>query len=97
MNKIFLLFVIIIFNFTSGCASLWGIKSGAEALDYKIEKTGPTEVKKELLQAVSVNSGKTFDSLQIGTYYIDSSKKQNNYNDISIDQFATKGRPPISN
>ena len=50
MNKIFLLFVIIIFNFTSGCASLWGIKSGAEALDYKIEKTGPTEVKKELLR-----------------------------------------------
>ena len=90
MNKIFLLFVIIILNFSSGCASLWGIKSGAEALDYKIEKTGPTEVKKELLQAVSVNSGKTFDSLQIGTYYIDSSKKQNNYNDISFDQFATQ-------
>ena len=91
MNKIFLFFVIIILNFSSGCASLWGIKSVAEALDYKIEKTGPTEVKKELLQSVSVNSGKTFDSLQVGTYYIDSSKKQNNYNDISFDQFATQG------
>ena len=54
MDKIPHLFGVFILSTLIGCASLGGVKSGAEAQEYKIEKSGATEVKKELLQAVSV-------------------------------------------
>ena len=66
MDNILHLFGVFILSILIGCASLGGVKSGAEVQEYKIEKSGATEVKKELLQAVSVTVANRVDSLQIG-------------------------------
>ncbi len=64
MDKIPQLFAVFMLSSLSGCASLGGIKSDAEAQEYKIKKSGAAEVKKELFQAVSVAAANRLDSQQ---------------------------------
>lgn len=89
MNKISPLFPVFILITLMGCASLGGIKSGAEAKEYQIEKSGSTEVKKELLQTVSVAVANRVDSLQSGlSSQADNSKQSSQVNGSLLVQSA---------
>lgn len=90
MDKIPHLFGVFILSTLIGCASLGGVKSGAEVQEYKIEKSGATEVKKELLQAVSVAVANRVDSLQSGKNSQKSNPKQSSQvNDLLLAQSAS--------
>lgn len=90
MDKISPPFVVFILSTLIGCASLGGIKSGAEAKEYKIEKSGANEVKKELLQAVSVAVENRVDSLQNGlNLQADNPKQSSQVNELLLAQRAT--------
>ena len=67
MNKLGLLIVILILNISVGCASLWGIKSGAESMNTKIKGANAEVIQKEVFQAVSVTMASKMDSLQSGS------------------------------
>ncbi len=67
MNKLGFLIVILILNISVGCASLWGIKSGAESMNTKIKGANAEVIQKEVFQAVSVTMASKMDSLQSGS------------------------------
>ncbi len=67
MNKLGFLIVILILSISVGCASLWGIKSGAESMDTKIKGANAEVIQKEVFQAVSVTMASKMDSLQSGS------------------------------
>lgn len=67
MNKLGSLIVILILSISVGCASLWGIKSGAESMDTKIKGANAEVIQKEVFQAVSVTMASKMDSLQSGS------------------------------
>ena len=67
MNKLGFLIVILILNISVGCASLWGIKSGAESMNTKIKGPNAEVIQKEVFQAVSVTMASKMDSLQSGS------------------------------
>ena len=67
MNKLGFLIVILILSISVGCASLWGIKSGAESMNTKIKGANAEVIQKEVFQAVSVTMASKMDSLQSGS------------------------------
>jgi hypothetical protein len=90
MDKISHLFVVFVLSILTGCASLWGIKSVAEADEYKLEKSGVTEVKKELLQVVSVAMANEVDSLENGiNFQADNPKPSSQVNTLPIAQSSS--------
>lgn len=67
MNKLGFLIIILILSISVGCASLWGIKSGAESMNTKIKGANAEVIQKEVFQAVSVTMASKMDSLQSGS------------------------------
>lgn len=64
MNKLSHLLAVSLLTISYGCASIWGVKSGTEALNYELKGVDAEEIGKEVLQAGSVTIANRVDSIQ---------------------------------
>ena len=64
MNKLSHLLAVSLLIISYGCASILGVKSGADALNYELKGVDAEEIGKEVLQAGSVTIANRVDSIQ---------------------------------